>query len=582
MKHMMVPLRMFLDLALPYFRSPDRVRACALLAAVVAAEAGLVYVAVATNQWHGRFFNALEARNWSGIVDELIVFCFIVAGAIIIGMSQFYFGQRLQINWRRWITENYVAVWMAQGRHYRVRFVDTTIDNIHLRIANDVYLFVQRTHELGTGLLGSIGALVIFAYILWGLSAIAPLPLFGVNLAFPGYLVVMALVYAGLGTLIAHWIGWRLINLNFNQQRYESDFRFAIVRAADQSEPIALMRGEGVEREQLRGRFGNLVRNWTLLVAKQTRLTGFVAGYSNVSSVLPTLIVTPAFLVGAIPLGTLVQAANAFQRVEGAFAFCIGAYSKLAEWKAIMDRLTQMGAAMAAVDAHRQAAGTITVRTGQDDGLITTDLVARLPSGNEIVSVPAFSIAPGERVLITGPSGAGKSSLFRALTGLWPPGEGTVTLPRGADVLVMPQRPYFPLGTLRQAIAYPMPAAEVPDPQVRATLTDVGLGHLVSQLDQAADWSVLLAGGEQQRVAFARALLRRPTVLLFDEPVATLDDAAGRELYRTLIERLPQTIIVSIDRRGVLRDLHTRTIEMKAVANGMSSGHHAGLAAVPA
>jgi vitamin B12/bleomycin/antimicrobial peptide transport system ATP-binding/permease protein len=578
MNSLMEPLRMFMSIALPYFRSAERARA--LLAAVVAAEAGLIYIAVAINQWQARFFNALEAHSWSGIVDELVVFCFIVAGAIVVGMAQFYFGQRLQINWRRWMTENYVALWMAKGRHYRVRFVDTTIDNIHLRIANDVYLFVQRTHELGTGLLGSVGALVIFAYILWSLSAVAPLPLFGVNLAFPGYLVVTALVYAGLGTLIAHWIGWRLIGLNFNQQRYEADFRFAIVRAADQSEPIALMRGEVVEREQLRGRFGNLVRNWSALVVRQTRLTGFIAGYSNLSTVLPTLIVTPAYLVGAIPLGTLVQTASAFQRVEGAFAFCIGAYSKLAEWKAIMDRLTQMGAAMAAVDANSQASRTIIVQAGADDELRTTDLVARLPAGNEIVRVPAFSIAPGERVLVTGPSGAGKSSLFRALTGLWPPGEGAVTLPRGADVLVMPQRPYFPLGTLRQAITYPLPAAELPDLQVRAALADVGLGHLVAQLDQEADWSVLLSGGEQQRIAFARVLLRRPAVLLFDEPVANLDDAAGHELYRTLIARLPQTIILSIDRRGVLRDLHPRAIELKPAASGTPPGQY--MAPLPA
>jgi vitamin B12/bleomycin/antimicrobial peptide transport system ATP-binding/permease protein len=571
----MEPLRLFVSLALPYFRSQERVRACALLAAVVAAEIGLVYVAVATNQWQARFFDALEKHNWNGVTHELVIFCLIVAGAIVTGMSQYYFGQRLQINWRRWLTENYVSLWMAHGRHYRVRFVDTGIDNIHLRIANDVYLFVQRTHELGTGLLGSVMALLSFAFILWGLSAMTPLPLFGLDFAFPGYLVCIALVYAGIGTLIAHWIGWRLIPLNFTQQRYASDFRFAIVRAADHSEPIALMRGEPVEREELRGRFGNLVRNWTLLVAKQTRLTGFVAGYSNVSTVLPTLIVSPAYLVGAITLGTLVQAAQAFQKVEGAFAFCISAYSKLAEWKAIMDRLSQMSRAMAAVDAHEHTAGTIELQPGEE--LRVKDLVARLPAGNEIARMSALNVRPGERVLITGPSGAGKSSLFRALTGLWPPGEGAVTLP--ADVLVMPQRPYFPLGSLRQAITYPTPAHDAPDAQVRALMADVGLSDFAARLDESADWSVMLSGGEQQRVTFARALLRRPAVLLFDEPVATLDDAAGRALYGILIERLPRTIILSIDRREVLREFHTRTIEMAA---NPSPGRLAGLTAMPA
>src|SRR5262245_8742519 len=323
-------LRMFLALALPYFRSEERTRARLLLAAVVAAELGLVYVAVLVTQWNARFFNALEARNWAAFQDELVVFVFIAIGAIVAGMSQYYFGQSLQIGWRRWMTENYVSVWMAEGRHYRVRFVDTTIDNIHLRIANDVYLFIQRTHELGTGLLGSVVALLSFSYILWGLSATTPLPVFGVNLAFPGYLICGALLYAAVGTLVAHWIGWRLIPLNFNQQRYESDFRFAIVRAADHSEPVALMRGEAVERTELRHRFGNLVRNWTTLVRRQTRLVGFTAGYGHVSTLVPTLIVSPAYLVGAIPLGTLIQSALAFQRVEAGFAFCIQAYPKLA------------------------------------------------------------------------------------------------------------------------------------------------------------------------------------------------------------------------------------------------------------
>jgi putative ATP-binding cassette transporter len=574
-------LKMFRALALPYFRSGERLKAVALLAAVIGAELGFVYVAVVGTQWSARFYNALEARNWAAFQDELIVFCFIAVGAIVVGMSQYFFGQSLQIGWRRWMTENYVSVWMAEGRHYRVRFVDSNIDNIHLRIANDVYLFIQRTHELGTGLLSSVVALFSFAYILWGLSATTPLPLFGVDLAFPGYLIVAALTYAGLGTLIAHWIGWRLIPLNFNQQRYESDFRFAIVRAADHSEPVALMRGEEVERQELGRRFGNLVRNWTALVRRQTRLAGFTAGYGHVSTLVPTLIVSPAYLTGAITLGTLMQAALAFQRVEAGLAFCIGAYPKLAEWKAIMDRLSQMEAAMHLVDANRAAGvGMIAVGTAEDATLSVKNLSIELPTGAAIVRVSDLSVMPGERVLVTGPSGSGKSCLFRALTGLWPTGRGCVSLPPGADLLVMPQRPYFPLGTLRQAITYPKPADRTDDADVRVALADVGLGHLALRLDEEAEWNVVLSGGEQQRVGFARALLRRPSVLLFDEPVSTLDDIAGRGLYRTLLERLPHTVVLSIDRRGVLRDLHARTIEMPEAAEPLRTP--SGLAPVPA
>lgn len=563
MKEIFATVRMFLSLALPFFRSEERVRGGLLFAAVVGSELGLVGVAVAVTHWNARFFNALEARNWTAFQNELIVFCLIAAGAIVAGMSQYYFGQTLQIRWRRWLTENYVSVWMAQGRHYRVRFVDTNIDNIHLRIANDVYLFIQRTHELGTGLLGSVVALFSFSYILWGLSATTPLPLFGVNLAFPGYLIVAALLYASLGTLIAHTIGWRLIGFNFNQQRYESDFRFAIVRAADHSEPIALMRGEVVERAELGRRFRNLVQNWTALVSRQTRLVGFTAGYGHVSTVVPTLIVSPAYLTGAIPLGTLISAALAFQRVESGFAFVISAYAKLAEWKAIMDRLSQMEGAMKAVDAQRaQGAGTITMSIENGADLNVTNLDVRLPSGAAIAQLPALTVRPGERLLITGPSGAGKSSLFRAVMGLWLTGNGQVTLPAGADILVMPQRPYFPLGTLRQVVTYPTLTDGFLDADVQEALTLVGLPHLTSRLDEDADWNVTLSGGEQQRIAFARALLRKPQILLLDEPIATLDDAAGRALYSLLVQYLPQTIILSIDRRGVLRDFHHRAVEI--------------------
>jgi putative ATP-binding cassette transporter len=574
MDRVIVALRTFLTLALPYFRSEDRWRARLLLGGVIGAELGLVYVAVTVIQWNARFFNALEARDWNGFTRELLIFGLITLGAIVSTACQYYFGQTLQIRWRRWLTERYVSIWMAEGRHYRIRFVDNTVDNIHLRIANDVLLFLQRTHELGTGLLNSVVALLSFAIILWGLSAATPLPLFGVDLSFPGYLVFTALAYAGIGTLVAHLIGWRLIPIQFNQQRFESDFRFAIARVTDNAEPVALMGGEAVERAELRTRFWRLVRNWTALVQRQTRLIGFTAGYGHISTVFPILVVSPAYLTGAITLGALIQAHLAFQRVEGAFAFCIGAYPKIAEWKAIVDRLAQFEAAMQVVDSYRDPLANITFVPGQDSSLAVDDLVVRLPSGEPIASVPDIMLGPGDGLLVSGPSGSGKSSLFRALAGLWPLGDGTVHLPANGRVLALPQRPYFPLGTLRQALTYPTLAEEVDDTILRQAMAAAGLDHLSGRLDEEAEWGTVLSGGEQQRVAFARALIARPAVLLLDEAVTTLEEADGAMLYRRIAEHFPGVIIISIGRPALLSTQHRRMIVLdRAPASSRAKPH---------
>ena len=582
MSNVLFALRTFLRLALPYFRSEDRWRACGLLVGVIGSELFVVYVAVKVTEWTAAFFNAIELRDWNAVQVQLLMFLLITLGAILSGMGQYWFGQTLIIRWREWMTRRYVDLWMTEGRHYRIRFVDQSVDNIHLRIANDVLMFIRLTHELGTGFLNSIVSLASFAFILWTLSALAPMPLFGTDLSFPGYLIVLAIGYAALGTLIAHLIGKPLIPLQFMQQRYESDFRFAIARVQDQTEAVALMGGEKVERHELGRRYAALLANWVALVRRQNGLNGFIFGYYHVSTVFPVLVVTPAYLVGAITLGVLMQAAQAFQRVEAAFAFCVTSYAKIAEWKAVMDRVSQFETAMGTVDVPGPQGAAIEFAASANRGLSVDDLVLRMAGGEPITAVPALEVAPGERVLIRGPSGAGKSSLCRALAGIWPLGEGHIRLPKDARILALPQRSYFPLGTLRQVLTYPTPAEEADDADVRIALAAAGLGHLADRLDEDAEWATLLSGGEQQRVGFARALIHRPDILLLDEAVSTLEDGETRAVYELLAERLPDAIVITIGRSAELVALHQRVIEMSGGSVASRTARPAAFVPMPA
>ena len=441
-------------LSVPYFRSEDRFAGCVLLAAVIAIELSLVAAQVVLNQWYNRFYNTLQDRNWDAFVSAILFFCVLASIYTVLVVYQTYLNQWLQIRWRRWMTQNYLSQWLNAANHYRMQLLGDAADNPDQRIADDLQMFVQYTLTITTGLLNSVVTLCSFIVILWTLSAHAPLHLFGSSFDIPGYLVWAALIYAVFGTVLTHLIGWRLIPLNFMQQRFEADFRFNLVRTRENSEQIAALEGEAAERESHLGRFRRVVGNWLALMQRQKQLMFFTQSYSQASVIFPYIVVSPAYFAGAMQLGGLMQTASAFNSVQNALSYFITAYRQIAEWRAIIARLSGFEDAIATGRSAAVTPPAIEVGRGGGAVFAIDALDVRLPSGEPIVAAGHVTFAPGERVLVTGPSGAGKSTLFRAIAGIWPFGSGRVSVPKGAKVMLVPQRPYFPVETLAAAVAY--------------------------------------------------------------------------------------------------------------------------------
>lgn len=550
-------------IAIPYFRSDDKWAGRALLAAVIAIELAVVAIDVLLNQWRNRFYNALQERNWDNFVHELIYFSVVVAIFIAIAVYQLYLNQWLQIRWRNWMTARYLGDWLHDANHYRMQLEGDPADNPDQRITDDVKLFVDRTLNIALGLLNSIVTLVSFVVILWGLSAAAPLHLFGSEFSIPGYLVWSALIYAILGTWLTHVVGWPLVNLDFKQQQYEADFRFNLVRVRENSEQIALLHGEPAERQRLMGKFSLVVSNWIDIMNRTKKITAFTASYAQASQIFPYILVAPAYFAGKTQLGGMMQAASAFLSVQGALSFFVSAYRSLAEWRAVIARLDGFEMSIAHAASRAAQGATITIDTGDSGKAITlNDLLVQLPNGAPLVATNAFSLKAGERTLLTGPSGSGKSTLFRAIAGIWPFGKGKVSVPANTSLMMLPQRPYFPVGSLSAAITYPARDGTYDAGQLAEVLTAVGMPDLVSRLDEHEHWNRMLSLGEQQRLGVARALLHAPQYLFLDEATASLDEPAEATLYKLIAERLPDTTVVSIGHRNTLFDFHERHVAL--------------------
>ena len=556
------------EVRLPFglrFSLQERWVALSLAALVIAIEFGQVAINVRLNSFNGDLFNAIQAKDSAEFWRQLFtVFCFWAAIFVVSAIIQYVLQSYLQIGWRRWMTRRYTARWLEDHAHYRMQVAGTGADNPDQRIQEDVDGFIQRTLTLTLQVLSAVSNLISFSVILWGLSRAFSVP--GTDWKVPGYLVWGALIYSALATWLTHWIGKPLVRLNFEQQRYEADFRFSLARLREYGEQVALLGGERAERDRLGQRFGRVIDNFLAIVSRRKKLIAFTASYGQLNAVVPLILVAPYYFADQIQLGGLTRTVGAFARVESTMSFFITFYTTLADYKAIVDRLTGFDAAIARTEAE----GTIPLAPAPTVGraVTATGLDLSLPDGRRIVQADELSFRPGEATLVTGPSGSGKSTMFRAIAGIWPFGSGRIEQPADARVMLLPQRPYIPVGTLRGAIAYPETEDAYPDEAIASALNAVHLPQLGERLDQEAAWAQTLSLGEQQRVAIARALLARPDWLFLDEATAALDEENEVAVYRALKERLPGTTVVSIGHRATLAAFHDRRIAMRPSAGG--------------
>ena len=554
----------------PYWFSEDRWAARGLLLAVVLLTLGMVYLTVLLNQWNNTFYSALQDKDLVAFRGQLFRVTWLIGIFILLAVYQAYLNQMLEIRWRRWLNDRYLRAWLADRAYYRMQLVARETDNPDQRIAEDVHLLAAHTLGLFTGGLRAIVTLVTFVAILWGLSGTLTVPVGMFSIVIPGSMVWVAVLYATAGTWLTDWLGRPLVRLNFDRQRYEADYRFSLVRFRENTEGVALYGGEADEFRGFRKRFEHVVGNWWGIMRRQKRMAYFTSGYGLGAWIVPSIVAAPRYFRGELGLGGLMQTTQAFQQVQDALSFFIQSYKEIAAWSAVVERLAGFERALEHV-RHQSTDGGVRRAEGRPTHLTVEGVDLDLPDGQPLMANINLSLLRGETVLLGGESGSGKSTLVRAIAGIWPFGRGEIHVPQGARVLFLPQRPYLPIGALRDVVSYPMPAGGVDDKTLREALEAVGLTEIAGRLDEEAHWALQLSPGEQQRMAFARALVQKPGWLFLDEATSALDETTEARLYRLVRERLPETMVFSIGHRGTLGPFHARRLMVKLSANGPAS-----------
>lgn len=538
----------------PYWKSNDKWMARGLLVSVVILALGMVYLNVLFNDWNRDFYNALENKNFPVFKEQLWQFSLLAFIFILVAIYKIYLTQALEIRWRSWMTNQYMKDWLDNQSYYRIE-QSGSADNPDQRIAEDLKFLTSGSLSLSLGLLSSVVTLISFIGILWSVSGPISFMLFEKEWILPGYMVWFALFYAGLGSILVAWIGKPLVQQNFNQQKFEANFRFGLIRIRENAEAVALYRGEQEEQHELEGHFKEIRKNWWAIMKTTKKLNVASTFYSQFAVIFPFLVGAPRYFSGAITLGGLMQISSAFGQVQSALSWFIDAFGQLAEWKASVNRLSSFHSTILAL--QKQESG-INITHNNVGAILIEQVSLELPSGIKLTEKFDAIIHDGERILVSGPSGCGKSTLFRAMADIWPYGDGTIEIPAAKKLLFLPQRSYLPINTLKAAINYPSSATAYKELAIIHYLDLCKLSHLIPKLNEHDNWSQRLSPGEQQRLAFVRALLHRPDVLFLDEATSALDAETEKELYELVIQELPEAAIISIAHRASVASYHTR------------------------
>lgn len=542
-----------------YWQSEEKKKAFFLLGCIIALTLGVVYMLVLLNQWNNSFYSALQNYDAKKIFDELIHFSWLAAIYILLAVYSYYLQQTLILNWRRWLTTRFIDIWLQNKTYYNLQMFGKDTDNPDQRISEDVRQFVEMTLSFGIGILKAFCTFASFVVILYNLSGSFSFTFMGKTWTINGYMLWASLLYSVIGTYITHIVGRKLVKINFIQQKYEADFRFSMIRLRESAESVAFYRGEAQEGSVFKQRFKMLLDNFWKLVNKQKQLVFLNSGYSQIAIIFPFVVAMNRYLTKEVTLGGLMQVASAFGRVQDSLSYFVDMYSSIAQWQAVVMRLTCFGHHMH--DVYQQAERFHVERFAAADVVEVDNMQINLPDGKPLLENISFTLHPGHNVLIKGVSGSGKSTLLRAISGIWPFVDGKIFLPERDKLMFIPQKSYLPLGTLRAALNYPG-NKPIDDTELIYLMDLCQIGYLKDKLDLEADWSHVLSVGEQQRLAFVRAHIQQPQWLFLDEATSALDEDTEANMYSLLQERLQQTTVVSVGHRSTLNKYHELVLRL--------------------